>query len=193
MRLLGLSSFFFLVSLLISHFQQAGSIIAPVAGQAVQGIVAITGTSQVQDFQSAEVAFAYQGDPAETWFLIAQSDVPVLADTLAIWDTTTITDAVYNLRLRIFLTDGSMIDTIVTDVRVRNYTPVETDGDSLTVLPTPGLLPLSPTAFPPEPTPLPPNPAAVTPEGIYRAMLSGWLIVVFLFALLGILTRLRRR
>lgn len=193
MQSLSLSFFIFLSSLLLSRFQQAGNIIAPVAGQAVQGIVAIPGTSQVQDFQSAEVAFAYQGDPTETWFLIAQSDAPVLADTLAIWDTTTITDAVYNLRLRIFLTDGSMMDTIVTDVRVRNYTPIETDGDSLAILPTPGLLPLSPTAFLPEPTPLPPNPAAVTPEGIYRAMLSGGLIVVFLFALLGILTRLRRR
>jgi hypothetical protein len=173
--------------------QEAGIVTAPVSGQAVQGATPITGTTEVEGFQSAEVAFAYQDDPTNTWFLIAQSDIPVLGDTLAVWDTTTITDSTYKLRLRIFLSDGSVVDTFVTNIRVRNYTPIETPTPDPAARPTPGLLPLPLPTDPPQPTPLSPNSAAVTSHDVYRAALRGALTIIFLFVVFGLLIRIRRR
>ncbi|MGQ9833993.1 MAG: hypothetical protein ACUVRJ_09400 [Candidatus Villigracilaceae bacterium] len=174
--------------------QQAGIVTAPVSGQAVRGVVMITGTTDVDDFRLAEIAFAYQDDPTDTWFLIKQTDVPVLGDTLAVWDTTTITDSTYQLRLRIFLSDGRTLDTFVSNIRVRNYLPVETSTPDPAAPPTPpGLLPFPLPTDPPQPTPLPPNPVAVTPLGVYRAMLRGALVILALFIIFGLLIRIRRR
>lgn len=173
--------------------QQAGIVTAPLSGQAVQGAVPVTGTTDVEGFCSAEIAFAYQDDPTDTWFLIAQTEAPVLGDTLAIWDTTIITDATYKLRLRIFLSDGRVLDTFVTNLRVRNYTPVETSTPDPAARPTPGLLPFPLPTDPPQPTPLPPNPEAVTPQEVYRAAFQGALTIVVAFVALGLLVRVRRR
>lgn len=174
--------------------QQAGIVTAPVSGQAVRGVVMITGTTDVEGFRLAEIAFAYQDNPTGTWFLIRQTDVPVLGDTLAVWDTTTITDSTYQLRLRIFLSDGRTLDTFVSNIRVRNYLPVETSTPDPAAPPTPpGLLPFPLPTDPPQPTPLPPNPVAVTPPGVYRAMLRGALVILALFILFGLLIRIRRR
>ncbi|MDZ4158471.1 MAG: hypothetical protein U1B80_01660, partial [Anaerolineaceae bacterium] len=43
--------------------------------------------------------------------------------TLGIWDTTTITDGDYRLRVLVRLTDGRQLTTEVPSLRVRNYTP----------------------------------------------------------------------
>jgi hypothetical protein len=173
--------------------QQAGIVTAPVTGQAVQGVVVATGTSDVDGFQSAEVSFAYQDDPTGTWFLLQRSDAPVFSDTLAVWDTTAITDGLYSLRLRIVLVDGTALDTTVTGLRVRNYTPMETPPPDASVHASPGLLPLAAPTDQPGPTPLPSNPAEVTSESAHRAMGRGALVILLLFIIFGAFIRLRRR
>ncbi len=62
-----------------------------------------------------------------TWFLIHESDEPVVDGVITQWDTTTITDGTYNLRLTVRRIKSPSIQVNVIRLRVRNYTPIETD------------------------------------------------------------------
>lgn len=166
------------------------SLRSPQAGEVLQGQVTITGDSDITGFVTAEISFAYASDSTNTWFLIASSSQPVTDGTLAIWDTTTITDRTYTLRLRVQRADGTFLDATVPDLRVRNYTPIETATP--TVRP---LVPDSPTATPvatatpapnPTPTPIPPNPAALTARAIYVNLGYGALAATLFFILFGL-------
>jgi hypothetical protein len=184
----------------------AVNIQSPLPGQALQGSVPILGTIAVDAFSSAEVSFGYTSDTSGTWFLIQQVSEPLSDAQLTTWDTTIITDGNYNLRMVVTLTDGSQITVFVLGVRVRNYTPIETDTPTPitpTATPAPGELPsatstLTPTLtpFPPSPTPLPTNPAIITLADIQTSVGTGTLITFGLFLCLSIylaLHWLRRR
>ena len=129
--------------------------------------------------------------------MIADSTQPVSAGTLATWDTTTITDGNYNLRLRVSLADGTFTDVLVGNLRVRNYSPVETPTPVPTSpqAPTPTLTPtITPTATPyPTPTQLPPNPAEIAPTDVWVSVGYGGLAAVALILLLGAYLWLRRK
>jgi hypothetical protein len=169
------------------------AIISPQQGEVLQGTVTIRGSSTVTGFQSSEVDFAYTGDPTGTWFLISQSSQPVDSGTLATWDTTTITDGNYNLRLRIFLNDGTPLDVVSSNLRVRNYTPIETPTPAPTIImPTPTQADtLTPTPFP-SPTALPVNPAVLTTADISASLAYGGLGAVALIIIFGIYFWVRR-
>ncbi len=169
-------------------------ILSPVQGDVLQGVVTILGTSELDGFQSSELDFSYSDDTTGTWFLITTNAQPVNEDVIATWDTTTITDGTYSLRLRVFLTDGSFQDANVLDLRVRNYTAIET--------PTPALTAVQPTSTPtatemptpfPTPTSQPPNPVIVTQTEISNSIVWGGLGAVFLLILLGIYLAIRRK
>lgn len=175
---------------------------APQTGQALQGVITITGTSAVPGFLSSEIDFAYMDDATGTWFLIQAGDQPVTEGVLCTWDTTTLTDGAYTLRLRVVLADGSILETTVSDLRLRNYTPMETatptitsttpTSEPLVSTSTPTLVPSSPTPQP-IPTHLPPNPAALTASDIYFSMGEGALAVVLLFVVFGLMIRFHRK
>ena len=98
----------------------------PGQGQAVTGIVTISGTASHPAFQSFDLAFSFDPDPTDTWFPMGEAlDTPVVDGRLAIWDTTQITDGVYRLRLRVNVDGSSPFEAVVNDIRVRNYTPTE--------------------------------------------------------------------
>jgi hypothetical protein len=169
-------------------------IVAPRPGDVLQGVVTISGSSDVSGFALAEISFTYADDPTGTWFQIAISSQPVFNDTLATWDTTVITDGDYVLRLRIYLTDGTSREALVTGLRVRNYTAVET--------PTP--IPLAPEATPlptitqtatsfPTPTALPRNPAILAPTDVTVSILYGGLAAILTFVIGTIYIWLRRK
>jgi len=177
-------------------------ITSPESGQFVQGLVIVSGTVTVLGFSSYELSFAYMDDPTGTWFALQNSSLPVFEGELGSWDTTTLTDGDYSLRLRAFLLDGSMQETTVTDLRVRNYTAVPTATFTPTatpfaqiVPPTAQLiapLPATVTPFHPTPTPLPPNPAGLTVPSISEAMGRGALFAFLLILGVGLVLRLRR-
>ena len=196
-----ISPFFLFLALAVQ--QSAPAINAPAAGQNLQGRVDIIGTTDAPNFASAELAFAYASGPADNWFIIQALSQPVLDSTLAIWDTLLISDGDYQLRLRVTLLDGSFQDVIVTDLRVRNYTPdmptpaaaamTETPAALPPLPPTEGSLIETPTRTPhPTPTQLPPNPASLTVDEIYAGVRRGIFIIIILFVIFGLLTRLRR-
>ena len=179
----------------------APTIHSPLVGQALQGIVQILGSTATEGFQSSEVSFAYFINPTDTWFLISESDVQVENGNLAEWDTTTISDGDYTLRLVVSLDDGSELVTTVEGIRVRNYSPVETDTPAATVpqptlkatetstrTPTPSITPIpSSTPFAATSTAPPPNPAEVSQNDVIISFMVGVLYTFGLFALLGIL------
>jgi hypothetical protein len=182
---------------------------APAGGQALQGQVEITGNSAVAGFQSASLSFTYHGDLTSTWFIILETGSPVAYGTLGVWDTTTITDGDYDVRLSVLLSDGSLIATTVEGLRVRNYSPVETSTSTppaatATAQPTtPGAVEAtlevytpspspsvtatpSQTPVPPTITPLPTNPAELSKAAMLNTLGKGGLLSLGLFALLGI-------
>ncbi len=173
----------------------------PVAGQVLQGTVSILGTSAIKDFVSAEIDFAYADSSPDTWFLITQSQTPVDHGELALWDTTTITDGVYNLRLTVTLKDGSKQSVTINRLRVRNYTLIETDTPAPitpTATPIPGdtaVPSMTPTAtitpVPPTATSLPPNPAQLSTNDIFGSAGKGALAILGFFILIGFYRSIR--
>ena len=174
---------------------QAGPVVlSPRAGEVLQGVVSIKGSSDVAGFVSAEAAFAYAGDNTGTWFLIGTSNQPVHLDILASWDTTTITDGDYVLRVRVFLKDGSFLDVLIPNLRVRNYTPVETPTPAPTALQATATPTLTLTVTPfPTPTALPLNPAVLTPRDVSKSIAYGGLGAILFLVILGVYIGLRRR
>jgi hypothetical protein len=198
MRILACSLFFGMVlaSPVLARNAQFGDpvIVVPRPGDVLQGVVTIIGTTDVTGFVSDEVSFTYADDPTGTWFLIAMNSQPVFNDTLATWDTTVITDGDYVLRLRVYLTDGSSREALVSGLRVRNYTPVETPtpippAQEATHLPT-----VTPTTTPfPTPTILPRNPATLAPTDVSASLLYGGLVAILTFVIIGFYFWLRRK
>jgi hypothetical protein len=176
---------------------QAGPVIvSPGQGDALQGVVTVTGSSYVTGFVSSELAFAYAGDTTGTWFLLATSKNPVVKNTLATWDTATITDGNYVLRLRAYLADGNFLDFTVPALRVRNYTPVETPTPTPTAVqpikptPTPTIT-LTTTPFP-TPTALPGNPSIITPLDLSKSIAYGGVGALLLLLVFTVYKKLRR-
>ena len=148
----------------------------PKPGEAIQGVITIIGSSAVESFQYYEVSYTQDQGESPTWFLIQQSDGPVSDGILAIWDTSTITDGIYSLRLMNYLMDGREQEVVVDKLRVRNYTPIETNTPEPAVLfitPIPQLEPTLVRLAAPTPTNLPANPAQVTSEQLSGSLLIG--------------------
>lgn len=168
------------------------SIQSPLSGQAIQGNIPILGNLGVTGFSSAELLFGYADNPTGTWFLIQNITGITEGSPLAMWDTTTISDGTYTLRLVVRLADGSQVEQSVTGLRVRNYTPIETETPTPV---TPTVAPvmvgtptatLTPTLLPPTPTPFPPNPAQLTAQQYREGFGKGALAVFGFFALMGL-------
>jgi hypothetical protein len=183
------------------------SIASPLPGAILRGRVDIVGNMNVPNFASAELAFSYTSNPADSWFTIQTFPQPVTNPTLAVWDTTTVTDGDYVLHLRVFLQDGSTQDVVVSDLKIRNDVPLATvtptataSSDSITLNSFPISSPVETstiqpaTARPtfPSPTSLPANPASVTPTFIYSNFARGGLIALVLFAFFSLILRLRK-
>lgn len=167
---------------------------SPREGDVLQGQVLINGTTEVTGFRDVEVAFAYQDDPTGTWFIIEQSAQSVKKGLIASWDTSTITDGEYQLRVRVALADGRIAEAVVPNLRVRNYTPVETsEPDSraeVQVEPTQTPLPdYQGSAI--QPTPLPTNPAVLTARDLRASALRGVGVVVAAVLLAGMYVGVR--
>ena len=172
---------------------QEPQIIAPKPGQALQGNIPVVVDTTFQKFQSVEMIFAYANNPTETWFLIYQGLQPVSNGPLVAWDTSLITDGEYDLRMVVTFLDGSQQTVEVKGLRVRNYSPVETDTPmpatptsppATAEAPIPTITPTHlPSASPAAATPLPPNPAELEQQDVWLNAGKGALAIVGLFAL----------
>lgn len=190
--------------ILFLFFQDATpAISSPQTGETLRGQVQIQGRMDSPNFASAELAFQYASGFADTWFPIQTFSQPPADSTLAIWDTTSITDGDYKLRLRVNLQDGTFQDVLVTDLKVRNdealptLTPTVTEDafDFQQLNETPGTLPSSEATQGfalPTSTPLPPNPASITTSSILSIFWRSALVALILFLFFSFILHLRK-
>ena len=104
----------------------AAEIADPQPGQALRGVVLIRGTAQHPAFDHYEVSFSYEPNPTADWFAIEDTgSSPVQNGQLASWDTTQIADGAYQLRLRVFSSDGGApLEFVTAGLAVANSVPL---------------------------------------------------------------------
>src|SRR5215216_9295 len=137
----------FVFFLLAAQESPPVAITSPAPGEILRGQVTITGKVDVPSFVTAQVDFAYASDPTTgTWFNIQTFSQPPADSTLATWDTTSITDGDYVLRLRVNFEDGTCQDATVPLKIGNEMLPTPTAEPSSTpevdsvLIPTPFLL-----------------------------------------------------
>ncbi len=181
---------------------------SPAGGEALQGLVRISGSANPDGFSAFELSFRFTGDDRGAWFLIAEGNSPVEEGELAEWDTFLITDGDYDLRLAVSQAGGGLLEATVEGLRVRNYSAVETSTPtpipsptaSPTVDPTADFVPPTVTPTPTEAgsapppatlTPLPTNPAQISGGEISYSLARGAAGVLAAFILLGMYASIR--
>lgn len=135
-------------------------ITSPQAGTSLVGVVTVQGSAFSPNFVRYRLEYAFVEPNVELqWLPIVEIAQEVTNNTLALWDTSSISDGEYQLRLRVFLRDGSTLQTVVQNLRVinRSATPLPTPLSSATdqpptAFPTPGASPTSSIAQPPAST-----------------------------------------
>ncbi len=192
----------FLFFLLAAQNSTPVAITSPAPNDILRGQVNIIGSTNDPNFVSAQLDFAYASDSTGTWFPLQALSRSVFDSPLYTWDTTTITDGDYILRLHVFVTDGSSQEVTV-PVKVQNdvapatptvIVPTLTPDEVTVLIPTPFLLAASPTPTDmprPTPTPLPANPASLDSKNIFMSLGRGALVILGVFALAGIIVRIR--
>ena len=174
-------------------------VLSPVPGQALQGNILITAEINLEDYISAELSFSYADDHRDTWFLIHEIKEPINEGLNVEWDTTILTDGEYTLRV-IVITEQDQYSKIVPDIRVRNYSAIETHTPLPTSTPAPAdtLMPTETltstnTPVPLTPTPLPSNPVQLNIRDIGLSIGKGILFALAALALFGIYVFIRNR
>lgn len=159
------------------------AILSPAEGEGVKGQVLVTGYIKATGYTGYDLEFAYTGKEDAGWLPIATAERPAEEGLLGTWDTTAISDGNYSLRLRVYFSGGEVSEHVITGIRVRNYSPMETS----TPLPdevqsttghqptTVNLLPAGASA-----KPAAPNPAALTQAGLHRLIFISLAIGVIL-------------
>jgi len=188
------------MNFLLILLQAVALITFPTTSQTVQGQITITGAASHPQFSRYEIAFAYDPNPADTWFeLQPPSTAQVTDGPLAPWDTTQIGDGTYMIRLRVYSTDSTTpSETTIRGIKVQNTILP-------TVEPTTTMEPATPApTMPPTSTPVAAAETAIsvipTPESILptfdvspytAAFCNGVGITLFIFLLMGLYVALR--
>lgn len=132
-------------------------------------------------------------------FLISRINEAVIDNSFISWDTSSIADGNYRLRVKGFYADGHQLEAISNQLRIRNYTPVETNtADEILATPIVSSLPVMITAtatFPilPTATELPANDLALGMRDLTSAALQGSVVGVLILVVLGVWLIIRRR
>jgi hypothetical protein len=189
--LLALSLLFF--NLLRPAADGSVFLLYPGEGDYLQGVVSISGGMDVQGFLSYEAAFAYESsaDEPQSWFTIQREVNQVQKGVLAVWDTTTITDGDYKLRVTVQLEGGGQVETIVRNLHVSNYSPIP-GGVIAPTLPAAPKVGEPPRNEAPAPVELPSNPLELSDEKLSTSMYRGLIGALILLAGLGVYTGVHR-
>ncbi|MBW6471691.1 MAG: hypothetical protein K0B14_01085 [Anaerolineaceae bacterium] len=171
----------------------------PVDGDYLQGSVQIIGTVTGTGLQTAEISFRYQDSQSQSWFVISQINSPVVDDILATWDTSTIADGVYQIRVLAVYENGREQEKIINNLNVRNYTPfdpIQTENpevlstdilqnQNVTIETTPTLR-SSPTA-------MPPNEMVISQSQFITTAIQGGILGVLFLLVIALFIIIRSR
>jgi len=133
-------------------------ITSPEVSSEVRGLVPIMGSASVPGFNFYKVEYGIGPSPSQWAVIGSLQDTAVINGQLALWDTTTIPDGVYSLRLQAVKADGNYEEFMVRQVSVVNTRPTATLQPSTT--------PTSLATITPVSTALPVIQATATPEQI---------------------------
>lgn len=103
------------------------AILSPQNGAGVKGRVVVTGYIKASNYSGYELDFMDEGNSAPGWYPVDNGTKVAEDGSLGIWDTTAISDGNYSLRITVKLNDGSTSSATVSGIRVRNYSPMETE------------------------------------------------------------------
>ncbi len=127
--------------------QQSG-ISDPKPGSTVAGVVQIKGTAVHPQFQRYELYFSPEPVTNNSWVFIGEAHrSPVVNGILGTWDTRSVPDGRYSLRLRVVRRDGNYDEFFSRHLLVSNTEPTATYTPEVTETPT-----RTPTPLPPTPT-----------------------------------------
>ncbi|MCB9454885.1 MAG: PKD domain-containing protein [Anaerolineaceae bacterium] len=99
-------------------------ILSPIPGNVVAGNVQVLGAAIHPQFLQYQLEYGPDPNSGNLWFPASGIvQTPVLNGLLGIWNTTTIQDSVYQLRLRVTLRDGTSLITTVNNIRIQNQAP----------------------------------------------------------------------
>lgn len=179
-----------------SPMSQSGQVAIsdPTNGEIIKGVVEVFGSAAGEKFTDYDLAYAYTTAETVTWFPISSNNQEVNSGKLGSWDTSTITDGDYSLKLTVHFSGLPDQEVIVQPLHVRNYTLAETSTLApeipveRTTLPTIMITQVNPEKQQ--------NPAVMT-ESEYRnaityGLMSGLVIILFLI-LYNIIRRWMRR
>lgn len=96
----------------------------PVSGSQIAGFITIVGSASHPRFLQYALEYGPDPNPGNLWYaLMAPSRQPVINGGMASWNTTTVSDSTYQLRLHVWLNDGTETFALVTGLRVSNRQP----------------------------------------------------------------------
>jgi hypothetical protein len=132
--------------------QDIAQITSPTEGQALAGLVTITGSTNHPEFARWELAYGPDPNPNDAWQPFASGEAPVENGVLGTWNTSVVADGGYMLRLRTVRRDSNYNETVVRGLKVSNSAPIE-----------------QPTSIPPAPT-FPAEQATLPAEGTIQSL-----------------------
>lgn len=149
---------------------------SPRPNAVLQGMVSIQGTANHPEFWKYEIHFGPGMNPPDNaWSVLLVREEPVVDGQLAVWDTNTVPDGTYSLRLRVVRSDGNWEDLVIRPVSVQNSQPLPTETPEVTETPegtpTP-LATLTPLATEPASTAEVGQPTVVLPPTVTPSPVS---------------------
>jgi hypothetical protein len=99
--------------------QDIAQITSPTEGQAISGLVTISGSADHPEFGRWELAY-------DAWQPFAEGAQPVLNGTIGTWNTGVIADGGYMLRLRVIRKDSNYSEAFIRGLQVSNSAPIGT-------------------------------------------------------------------
>lgn len=148
--------------------EDIGVITSPSSNDVIQGVVPIIGSADHPSLQFYIVEFSPEPVTGNQWQIIgAMEEQPVINGELVTWNTTTVPDGSYTIRLRVVRLDGNYTEAFSQQVVVANAQPVPTDTPTPDAVPTTAEIQQVPQVEPTiTPTDLPPTPTIVIEQPI---------------------------
>ena len=106
------------------------AITSPVDGQEIAGTLTISGSASHPQFARYELAFGPDPNPKDAWQVFSENSQQIANNVLGSWNTTSVADGTYMLRLRVVRKDSNYSEAFVRGLAVRNQQPTKTPTPS---------------------------------------------------------------
>ncbi len=120
-----LAGTFFALAGVAYAWQGQAVIASPQPFSTLRGVISINGTAVHPEFQRYQLYFKSESAPDDWHFMFEQTN-QVTNGLLGTWDTRSVSDGTYALRLRVVRQDGNYDETVANGLLVANSRPADT-------------------------------------------------------------------